>query len=204
MALAGKKALVKRSGSPTPLNNEDLTHITDTEWQVTTAAKRVLAKDALTVEWDDSGWTDVTANVERFDRLAGKVIFESGSGFANTEDLRINGNYLPMTQVAEAHEYSVSLEADLEDVTPFQENFRKRIPCLKSASGSLNQFDVLNDYFLDALLDGDPIVLELYPEDTMDPIRLWALLNTRDVSAAVASPQDESVGFESEAEVMEG
>ena len=200
--LAGKLAVVKVSGTATDLALETLTRITDTTWQVTTAAKQVLDRDVTPVlEYDDGGgYDDIT--FESVNKLTGVFTF-SGAGYAAGSDLRVKtGNYLPMSSAAYAHAYTYRKGVDLHDVTAFLATHRNRLPGHKFASGTLSQWDVESAYFADALTAGNPIVLEFRSQASDEPQRVWALLESQEMRAAIESAQDEIVTFISTDELL--
>lgn len=214
--LAGRLAVVKVSGDPLDLSGEALEHVTDTEWRIADIDKRVIDRDVDPVlQWDDSGWVDIEHI--SVNRLSGTFTF-AAPGYADTESLRVKttaptAKYLPLSTAAFAHNYSYNRGVDLMDVTPFRVwdadtssyvpvTHRKRIKGQKFASGTINQWDVIDSYFGDALTDGSPVVLEFRGQDAGDPQRVWALLESAEMTAAIDSPQDEAVSFISTDELL--
>ena len=192
--LAGKLAEIKVGGTPISAAGEVLERVSDTVWRVTDAAKRVLV-EGVTVEWDDGGW--VTVPYVSVNLLTGTFTF-GGAGYGAGEDLRIEaGDYVPMATAAYAHSFTLSRGADLYPVTPFLATHVKRIAGPLSASGSLSQFDLTSTFFADTLVAGDPVVIGFHADGTAEPIRLWAMLDSVAVQAAIDGAQDEAVGFAS-------
>lgn len=191
---AGRLAIVKVSGTATDLATETLTRVDDNNWQVTTAAKQVLDRDVTPVlEEDDGGWADI--EYESVDKLSGIFTF-SGAGYTAGSDIRVKtGNYLPMSSAAYAHAYTYRRGVDLHDASIFLATHKNRIPGLKYASGTLSQWDMTSAYFSDALTAGNPIVLEFRDAAASDPLRVWALLESQEMRAAIESAQDEIVTF---------
>jgi len=216
--LAGRLVVIKVSGDPLDLSEEALTQGTTYEWQITDANKRVIDPDVdPTLEYSaDGGTTWNDQNYTSVNKLNGMFVL----GDNRTDDLvRVKttvttANYLPMSEAASAHNYNYDRGVDLLDVTAFRQEdpdnpgeyipstHKKRIPGQKFASGSINKWDVVDSYFRDALTDGSPVVLEFRAEDTGDPQRLWALLESAEMSAAIDSPQDEAVSFISTDELL--
>ena len=196
METAGRLAVIKVSGDPLTAAAEGLTHITNTEWQITDAIKRVLERDVTpVVEKSDGigGWDEIS--YLSVNKLNSKFTF-GDAGYVNTETLRVkSGNYLPMSSAAYAHEYSYNRSATMLEVTRFQDTHKRRIAGAKFGSGSLSQWDVIDAYFEDALTAREPIVLEFRAETTGNPQRLWALIESTEMSTAIESPQDEAVSF---------
>lgn len=131
-------------------------------------------------------------------RLNGTVTYES----AVSRTILISGSYLPMSTAAECREYSLTINGDPIDVTRFGDDWLRKIQGLKSAKGSLSRWWDTDTYFVDALIAGDPVVIELYAQNDQDPDRLWAILNSSEMSAAVDGAVEDSVSFESTNELL--
>ncbi len=196
--LAGRLAVVKVSGSPADLSTEGLTRITDTEWQISTATKQVLERGSvITLERNDGGWADIT--YLSVNRLNGVFTF-AGAGYVAGSTIRVKttaptANYLPVSTAAYAHDYTYARGVDMHEVTAFLATHKKRIAGTKYGAGTLSQWDILSVYYKDALTAGEPVVLEFRGSAAGDPQRLWALLESSEIQAAVDSPQDEVVSF---------
>jgi len=191
--LAGRLAEIRVGGAPLNAAGLVLERIDDNTWRVQNAAARVLVSGVV-VEWDDGGWTTIA--YESVNLLTGVFTF-GGAGYGAGEDLRIeSGQYIPLSTAAYAHDWSINKTADLLDVTRFLDAYRRRIPGLVSASGSLSQWDVESSFFIDVLISGNPVVIEFIPT-TGESFRLWAMLESSEIQAAIDSPQDESVSFAS-------
>ena len=200
--LAGKLATIKISGSPLSLAEEGLTRISDTEWQISTAAKQVIDRDTDPVleKLDGEVWEEI--DYKSVNKLTGAFTFAS-PGYGGTEQIRVkSGNYLPLSAAAYAHDYTYNRGIDLHDVTSFREEYRRKMPGQKYASGTLSQWDVTDSYFADALISGEPVVLELRGQAEGDPQRVWALIESDEMAAAVDSLQDEAVSFISTDELL--
>ncbi len=127
----------------------------------------------------------------KLNRLSGTVTYDT----AVSRTIRISGEYLPMATAAYAHEYTYNREAEIHEVPRFLQAHMKRISGLKFASGTLNQWEISDSYFADALTDGDPVVLEFRGSEEGNPQRVWALIEQTEMQAAIDSPQDEIVTF---------
>lgn len=197
---AGRLVTIKVSGTATNLSEEGLTHISDTVWQISTAAKQVIDNAvAPTLEKDDGfgGWDQITYSSVEY--LSGKFTF-SGAGHANTETIRVKttsptAKYLPMSTATYAHDFSYARGVDLIDVSKFLDTHKSRIPSLKYASGTISQWDVTDTYFADTLTAGEPVILEFRDAAASEPLRCWALLESAEMTAALGSAQDEVVTF---------
>ena len=194
MSTAGNLVYIQAGGTPLDASGEVLTRISDTVWQVGDAARRVLV-EGVTVEWDDTGWTVVP--YESVNLLTGTFTFEA-PGYGATEDLRIAvGEYVPMSNVAQAHSYTFSKNNDLLEATRFLDVAKRRIESLKDITGTLSDWDISSSFWYDILTAGNPLVLRFYLDAT-EFLMMWALLDSVAMSAAIDSPQEVSVSFESD------
>lgn len=207
MAYAGKKALVKISGDPVAFTDEPTTANAGlTVFQITDATKQVWALDiAITVERSTDGgvtWValDPTTDGYTLQRLTGSVIFANARN-AGTE-IRVSGQYLPMSTAAECHEWDSTINGDLIDVTRFQSDWTEKIQGLKSAEGSLSRWWNIDTYFTDSLIAGKPVVIELYAQDSFEPDKIWAILTSDEMSAAVDGAVEDEVSYESTDEML--
>lgn len=191
--LAGKSVLIKISGSPTTMTGEATTSLGDNKaYQITNTAKQVVDfASALTVLEGGVATTDPYT----FNYLNGTVTFDSAD--AGRGVITITGKYLPMTTAAYANSVSRSEVATLGDATVFQDEYRRRTPLLLSASGTLTQIDVTDSTFLNALLAGNPVVIEDRDTATSEPNRFRVLLETSELSAAIEDLQKNVVSWTS-------
>lgn len=207
--LAGRLVVIKVSGDPLAFTDEATSTTDDQTYQIDDETKRVWDKDAdITVK---EGVTETTEDYT-LNRLEGTITFASAD--SERDVVTVSGQYLPMSEAASAHNYNYDRGVDLLEVTAFRQEdpanpgdyipstHKKRIPGHKFASGSINKWDVVDSYFRDALTDGSPVVLEFRGQDTGDPQRLWALLESAEMAAAIDSPQDEAVSFISTDELL--
>lgn len=195
-AYAGKKALIKVSGDPVAMTDEATTTTDDTSYQITNAAKRIIPLNAsVTVE--DGGV--LTVESYTINRLNGTITFGSADPL---RDITVSGQYLPMSTAAECREFSLTINGETIDITAFQSDWLTKIQGLKSAEGSLSKWWETDTYFQDALIAGNPVVLELYEQSDLEPERLWVLINSSEISAAVDGAVEVSVSFESTDELL--
>lgn len=207
MAYAGNKAMVKVSGAPVAFTDEATTANTArTIYQITDTTKQVWDKTAaITVERStDAGatWTtlDPVADGYVLNRLNGSVVFVNARQTGTL--IRVSGQYLPMSVAAECKEWKGTISADPIDVTPFQSDWVVKVPGLLSGEGSLSRWWNIDTYFADSLLAGKPVVIELYGQDNLDPDKIWAILTSDEMSAAVDGAVEDSVSFESTDELL--
>lgn len=185
--LAGKSVVIKVSGAATSMTGEVTSTEDDTVYQITEATKRVLDRDTAPTVLDGGSATEEAYTVNY---LNGTITFEEAD---ENRVITVTGKYLPMTTAAYAYDMSRREECDLADVTPFGSTNKKRLAMLKSMSGSLSHFNLEDTTFLDALQAGVPVVIEDRDAAASEPNRVWALLESSELKAAIADPQNETV-----------
>lgn len=192
--LAGRDVIIKISGAGTSMTGEATTTVDNQSYQISNAAHRVIDwASALTVL--DGGVE--TVEDYSINYLNGTITFDSVDG---DRVITLTGKYRPMSVAAYAYSMSISRSVELHDVTPFGVTHKKRIAGLKSASGSLSQFDVIDATFNTALQAGEPVVLEYLPYSEAEPDRYLVLLESSELAAAIDNPQEESVSWVSKNE----
>lgn len=201
MAIAGRKAAIKASGAAVAFTNEATTTTDHITYQIANPARRVLdPKASITVKVDADGAGGGTATVAdpstyTIDRLFGKIIFKTAQ--AEGAVVTVDGSYLPMSTVAEAYEYSWTLEADNQDISQFGDDYIRRAQGQKDASASLSRWFNMDNLFSDAIRNGSILVLEFYTEASAAPdAKMWALVSSDETSAAVDGMVEESIDFE--------
>ncbi len=105
-----------------------------------------------------------------------------------------SGTYYPISLAATAHDYQISQQTDMGDITPFLATHKKRMPLEKFASGTISYFDVTDPYFEDALTNGTEVFIDLM-DGTGGRRRTKALIDKNDMKAAIGSPQSATVSF---------
>lgn len=187
---AGKDCQIKISGSALTLTNAAVTNIDNQSYQITDTAKQVLdLATSVTVKVGGS----TTTEAYTMNYLNGKVIFATVNAGRGT--VTITGKYLPLTVAAYAHTSSSNMACEMKDVTPFGVTHKKRMAGLKSASGTLSQFNVADTIYSAALVAGLPIVIESRAISTDEPERFYALLDSTEVTAAIDGVQDNKISW---------
>ncbi len=197
MAYAGHKCKVKISGSALTLTDAATSTTDDITFQITDAARRVLDPKAdITVEVDpEADGTFVVADPSTYtlNRLNGSVTFDTAQTGAN---VIISGYYLPLLDVAEAYEFTYSLEGNNEAANRFQSEWQRREQTLKDITAELAAWhDVNVDVFYDALNTGNLMVLEFYVNDVLD-LRAWCISASDEIASAADGLIEESLEFE--------
>lgn len=188
--LAGYSAAIKISGTATSMTGEATTTADNQNYQITNAVKQVLDLATAPTVLDDGV---ATAEAYIVNYLNGTITFATVDALRGT--ITITGKYLPMSTAAYAHALTINRATDLLDVTAFSATHKKRIGGLKSASGTINQFDVTDTTYENALIAGVPIVIEFKAESSLTVDRYWALLESSEVAAAIADVQDQTISW---------
>lgn len=137
----------------------------------------------------------VTVESYTTNRLTGKITFASVD--AGRGAVRVSGSYLPMTKVAEAFEFTLSISATNGDTTEFEDDFMTRIQLLKDVTGTITRFETSTNLFFDFLDDGTIFVLEFFTNASVAAdFKAWVLLSTDDKTTAVNAVIENSLNFE--------
>lgn len=190
--LSGKGAAVYASGAALSFTGEAFTTVSaNTVYQITNTAKRVWDRSTtITVKKDA---VTQAATLYTLNRLTGTITFMADIGGGHT--ITADGNYLPITQVAQGKAYTYHIRASNLNVTKFGDTFVNRIQGCKDVSGSVNLWGI-DTYYRDALIAGNPVVVEFWTDTTsVYDLRVWALLNKEQVQTAITSAVDVAVSF---------
>lgn len=192
MAIAGKKAQVKVSGDPLSFSGESFSTTDDQNYQIDDAAKRVWCRNCTITVYEDGAETTEDYSLNR---LTGVITFASADGTRGT--ITADGQYLPMSVAAEAYDYTYTIDSDNAEDNAFGDEFISRVQTLKDISGSISRWYKLDSYYYDALTSGEPVVIELYADEgSTFELRIWGLLATDEITAAVDGLVEEAVDFE--------
>ena len=199
----GRLALVKISGDPLALVDEACTDLGEHQvYQITNSAKRVLSPTAAITVNEDG-----VATVESYtiNRLLGTISFATVDAARGA--ITISGSYLPLSTAARARSYSWQISATNADDTDFDSAFTegmvRRQQSITDISGNVGRKWSIDTYFVDALMAGAPVVIEIFADRTTNVAEIicWALLNKQDFSAAMESIEDATVAFVGAADV---
>lgn len=186
--IPGKKAEIKISGSPMDFNDETMTTTDNVIYVIDDETKSV---------WDYK--TDPVVKVDAVIVTTGYSVVKLSGQIAFDADpvgvVTVSGKYVTLTSVATANEYDYSLENDFEDITPFKSEYKKKKVVMSGMTGSIGKFRELDNYFMDQLISGDPVVIEFYVDEVEDPVRVFALLDSDEIAAAANGIQSEKISF---------
>jgi hypothetical protein len=191
MAVHGVDTSILVSGAGLALTDEATSLITGTTYQVTNATKRLLDPDAaITVK--DGGVT-IDPDDYTLDRLFGRVVLAGAPGGAVT----VSGTYLPVAAVATATSFGISRKATNVETTPLGAPGAavQRQQVLKDVSGSIGRFDEADDLFVDALIAGGAVCVQLNVSGSPHR-RMWALVMTSDIDGEADGLLEEGIEWE--------
>jgi len=199
MAVAGKKALVKMSGTGIAFTAEAFTTLTaNTVYQITSTIKRVWDPFAtITIKKD--GVAQAT-NLYTINRLNGTVTFLADIGAGHT--ITADGTYLPMTTILEGTAYSWELTANYPSVAKFGDVFIPRnVLCLRDGKGSIKNWRSTDETLLNAVLAGVMCMFEFYDDSSLAyDMRIWGIPNKESWDAAVQGLVNQDFTFECSAD----
>lgn len=187
--LAGYNTVIKISGEPTSFTSEATTTSDDQVYQISDESKQVLDLETAPTVYDAGTETTEEYTVNY---LNGKITFETVD---DTRDITVDGKYLPMSTAAYARNMSKSNVADIYDSSVFGDEYKKRTAGQLSASGTINQIDVTDSTYEDALKNDEIVVIEIRDTSTAEPDRYFALLESSEIDAAIGGLSSESVSW---------
>jgi hypothetical protein len=200
--IAGRKALVKVTGAPVAFAGEAAADSGDHQtYQINNAAKRVWDR-ATTLVVKVAGV--LTVELYTFNRLTGKVTFATVN--AGRGAVTLDGAYLPLSVAIGAKSYSVTLsKAALVDTDFDSANtnggFNTYQSGILGVDGSVGRRLTTDTALRDALLAGDPVVIQLFVDRAGSAdMTLWAILDKDSLQAAFDGIQDGSVDFKGTAD----
>lgn len=189
MALAGKDVLISISGQGVTATGLTTITLDNKTYQIEDELRQVIALNTPIKVYNNGVETTEKYKVNK---LIGTIEFET---IDDTRVITVDCTYLPLVKVAEAHVASFTEAIDLHEVPRFGDTNKRRIPGLKYASGSLSHWDILDSTFTDALITGNPVLIEYKHSEKGKTNRLFALLESVEMSAAIDNPAEESVSF---------
>jgi hypothetical protein len=200
--IAGRKALVKVTGAPVVFAGEATTDSGDHQtYQITNAAKRVWDRNTLLVV-KVAGVPTVESYT--FNRLTGKVTFATVN--AGRAAVTLDGAYLPLSVAIGSKNYSYSLMKQALVDTDFDGansngGFNTYQTGLFDVEGSIGRRITADTSMRDALLAGDPVVIQLFADRAAAAdLTVWALLDKNALVAALDGMQEGTIEFKGTAD----
>ena len=163
--LAGYTADFYKSGTATAMTGEAMSQVTGQVYQVTDSAKRTLDYNNTITVYD--GVTDVTAQVESYDHLFGRITFLGA--YSVVGSITIDAYYLPLAAVGTARDFTLSMTAEAVDTTDFattQANggFMTYISGLKTVSIDASGFYASANGFKDLVTGQSELIVSINPD----------------------------------------
>ena len=189
MLVAGRDVIIKVSGEGVVATNLATTTTDYKTYQIADTLKQVIALNTPVTVKNNGVKTE---EKYKLNRLNGTITFETVD---NTREITIDCTYLPLIKVAKAYVASYTEAVDMYEIPIFGDIYKRRVPGFKYASGSLSHWDILDSTFTDALVSGKPVVIEYKHSETGNTKRLFALLESVEMSFAIDNPYEQSVSF---------
>ena len=203
-AKAGYLTSVKRSGTPTAFTNSVMTTATTVAntHQLSSTVFRVWDRFAVAPTFASSsggGSSISSTDVSSLDYLFGKAVFKS----SHSSVYVAAGTYLPLSNVAGAHTYSLSLGGDLLDNTDFTSTgYRSRQVGLRDVSVSITRYDTLELRWFNAIRESTGstvVVIDITPGGSSLIGRGFFKVGSADLSGDVGSLEEQEISAELDA-----
>ena len=178
---------LKMSGSAVSMTDEACTENSGTEFQITTASKRLIdPATSITVEVDAS---PVASSTYTIDYLQGKITFDSSQ---TGSTVTISGKYLPVYTVGEATGGSLSTSRgeiaysqingrDSYVVKAGKQNVELELNKVRLSNVPLDGSGGSEDAIKDLIKDGTPVIAEVII-DSNSTCRAWGFLTGDEVT----------------------
>lgn len=191
-AKQGLDCRLYKSGTATSFTGEACSNTSGDTFQIDDDTKRVWSRTG-TITVKENGSAATTSYT--LDRLNGKIIFDA----APTTPITVDGEYLPMTEVAEAKQYNWELSRQVNEDSAFSDdhNTKGYGPLSFSGSGLMN-FDSAAD-FKSIVENATIVVLEFQTETSVD-MRAWVTVSSDEEGSERAGIVEETVSFEGAAD----
>lgn len=193
---AGWKARVRVPGAPVAITNEATTaNGARTQYQVTNTARRVLDPQlGVSVQQSADGVTWTGASGYTLNRLTATVTF-SVARAAGTQVRLSSASYLPLVTAALSHGYSWTLTAEQIKATDFDGASTSggfetgKTAGLFDVSGTLDRWWISDNFFTNALLNANVLVLEFMPDrsSATPDLLVWAVISKEAIQSATGS-----------------
>lgn len=192
MAYAGKIAQIKVTGDSLSFIDESFSTTDDKTYTIDDTSKEIWDPEAVITVYEDGVETTEDYSLNR---LKGTIVFDSAD--AGRGAVTADGEYLPLSAVTQAYEYTYTLTGNNGDVSTFGDDFISREQTLKDASSTLTKFTEIDNYFFDKLNGGELLVIEFYfDENEPWDMRMWTLLPADEKSSTADGFVEDSVEFE--------
>ena len=188
MALQGHKCQVKAQSSAVAMTDEATTGAGDLVYTITDTAKTIMDLNTAVIVKDGG-----TATSEKYtlDRLNGAVTFST----AVSRVITVSGAYVTPVVVATADGFSFTATVETLKNTPFHVDFETFQAGLLTGTATLSRFFVVDDLFIDQLLDGEYKIIE-YFVDATHKISFYGLISSEGIESPVDGLVMETVNYQ--------
>lgn len=200
--ITGEKASINISSMPSlSFTDEATTAGPDFKtYAINDQAKRYWDRSvSISVERSTDGivWNTVSDTEYTVQFVGGKVIFQSAQ--APGILIRVDGNYLPYSQLGDAKEWSLEVEAEMADITAFGDGWKNQMTLQRKASATLAKW-WLDAFFLDQL---DRLLVLVLDVDSSSGKRYeaYARFSKDSVKLAVSGMVEEELTLEMDGEL---
>lgn len=211
MSGAAYQSVLRGRGTSTAFTNEPTTKITaNTVYELQTDARRLLDPAVPpTVEVDadgagGGGYVTAAADTYTVDYLFGRITFLADQGASAL--VRVSGNFLPVLDLLEVHEWNFTSSRDVLDDTNVNNSAGQRTKKLGlgDLSGSFQTRSLLTvdhdpgagtQKLQDYLDNATPFLLEVLPGTGAKRFRAWVLLESSEGGGSVADLINNTVNF---------
>lgn len=155
----GYRTTFKLAGTPVQENNMAMSTYSTVArtFRVTNSAKCIISRDA-SFQFKGNGTNITTAKISSFNWLFGTVTFTS----APATPVTVSATYVPVTAVAGAHKYDLSVTRELlEDTDYTSTGWRTRTPGLIDIRLTVSRFHKADLTFYDVFRNAESVVVEI-------------------------------------------
>ena len=194
---AGYLADLKQSGTATVATGEAMSLVTGKTYRIDDTSKEVWNADASIVVYD--GVTDVTAQVESYDYLFGKVTFLGT--YTVLGAVTIDMTYYPLATFGKGRGYTLTQSAKALDTSDYQTvqgntGFRTHASGLRTISLDINGIFNAADDWAGELINRNRILIEINADgNSKSTARGWFHISNTGQEGEVGDNETETVKF---------
>lgn len=191
MAVSTKNVRIEIGGSSIPFNDEPTVTSDNKVYKLSDNSKRL---------WDYT--VPVTVKVDGVAVTDGfRVKFEDGIivfDVSEEREVTVSGKYITTSIAATARSYDYTLTAEEKDVTTFLDSHGRYIGGLKQIEGTMEDFSIEDEFFLDSLINDDAVFIRINRyENDPNPRRFWAKISEEQLTGDVTDLQTRTISFKS-------
>lgn len=192
----GQTADIYLASGSMALTHEAMTDSGDhTNYQVTNAAKRVLdyaTTQQISTSTDGVTWTVQAASLYTLNGLTGTVTFNSAQSSSTLARIE-SGAYLPIAVIAQATDWTLSISADMKDVSVLGSDWKKQIYAMRSATVQFNKWWE-DSFYLGLLTAGSIFVIKLDADNVNNRSYMcYAQIQNDSIKTVNDSPVSEAI-----------